>query len=485
MIIRFVHNPRPVLENGKLLQYQVMIPPLGLWSLADAATHYSNDVRIIHTGLETLKDSSYSFEKQLRAESPDLICFTLHWHKQVYEVFGASRAAKASCPDTKILIGGITATAFAESIMDQWRHVDFLIRGEAEKSLALLLKNDFRDPGGIPNLSWREPSGDPVHNPSGQAAQGAALDTYSHTRLDLLQNHELYRGRYFFDAASDTVESWGRSPRTWYLFVGRGCSVNCAYCGGGAKAHVIMSQRNRIAIRSPEAVFSDMKALRNNHDMNTFYTCFHPPRMPRAFYPKLFSLIRESFRPAMIFEFYDNTATDEFIADFAQTFDPEGSQLVFSPTAFTESARAHLCPSAPSNDEINSILIQTEQRRIPVVLFYSPLPQEPLEDLMRGLKTALSFLHRFAHLTIITMPIELEPLSPWAMEPGAFGIEPLRTTLQDYMTYHQRRGGVATEEDLGYRFAAFQNIMLRIAGLSQDPRWICFHPFLYDSFISQ
>ncbi len=483
MNIRFIHTPKRIEDRGKLLQYQVMIPPLGIWSLADLATRYSQNVRIIHTGIETLRDSGYRLEEKLAGEPPDLVCFALHWHKQLFEVYEMSRAVKRACPDTRVLLGGITATAFAESIMADWQHVDYIIRGESEQALDQLLRNKFTHPGTVSNISWRTPDGMPVHNPVDYHAPGHQLDMYSHTRITLLQNHELYRGRYFYDASSETFGKWTRSARTWYLYIGRGCTVDCAFCGGGAHAHSLLSRRTGVSMRSPEAVASDITYMNRNHDTRTFYICFHPPGFKRGFYSKCFSLIRKSsLKPGMIFEYYNTVPDVSFFKDFADTFDISTSQLVFSPTAFTETARKRFCPSGFSDDDLRKLLLETEKSGLPTVFYYSPLPQEPLEELMRGLKFARNLLRRFKHLTIITMPIEIEPLSPWALEPKKHGFEPLRTSLEHYMVYHSKRSEKSTENDLGYRFPHFESVIRSISGFSNDPRWICFHPFIFDSF---
>lgn len=479
MNIVFAHSPKIIEENGSFKQYQVMILPLGIWSLAEIAKSAGHNVEIVHLGIEKLVDDNFNLGNYMRSGSPDIVCFSLHWHLQLHEVYRESVDLKNKCPEVKILLGGITASVFYSEIMKSWEHIDFVIRGEAEKSLEMMLGSNMRDYSSVPNLSWRR-DGKVIHNPISYVASVSDLDSYKHTGLSLMKNARYYRGRYFYDR-SESFDRWSAAPRVWYLYVGRGCSVNCAYCGGGKLAHNTFATRDNISFRPHESVVMDMEIMRREYDTSSFYICYHPSQMSKDYYSELFNRAGANSDFSMIFEYYNSLPDKKFVENFGRTFNKERSQLVFSPTAFTEEARKRFCPSAFSDDVIEEFVKNCEDKGLQSVLFYSPLPQEDESEMMRGAERAAEMLRKYKGLAVIIMPIEIEPLSPWSLSPEKYGIKAIRNSFDEYIAHHARRRGVFTEEDLGYEFPAFERIMTRLKEKSESPRWICFQPYLYDS----
>lgn len=484
MKVLFVHMSKTVRgAGGEVLQHQIMVPPIGIWSLADAAASLGHDVEIIHAGIERLLDPQFSVADCAARAGADLVCFALHWHHQLLEVLKSSQAVKRTCPGAKILLGGLTASYFAEEIMSWWAHVDYVVWGEAEAAMETLLMRGFGAAADAPNLSWRDDDGNPVHNPvincMLECTPASRFEAHSHVNLSLMRNHDYYRGRYFFEpGGGETFERWRRSTRTWYLFTGRGCSVDCAFCGGGRRAHAALGGRKSIAMRTPEAVFADMKFLHEEHETDIFHICWHPPRMSNAYYKELFKLIRGEMNVSMIFEYYNQRPDAGFVREFARAFEPDNSQIILSPTAFTEAARRRLAPSAFSDETMLAFIEKTQERGINTVLFYSPLPLESKRDTMRGARFAAKLLDRFERLSVIVMPIEMEPMSLWNYYPRKYGIENTRSTLGDYLEHHAKERPLLTDEDLGYRFPRYEETMAELKSLSGNPRWLCYYPMI-------
>src|SRR5204862_311956 len=53
---------------------------------------------------------------------------------------------------------------------------------------------------------------------------------------------------------------YGRLSGHW-LCVGRGCHMNCGFCGGSKKSHLALSGREAILTRRPELVADDVARL--------------------------------------------------------------------------------------------------------------------------------------------------------------------------------------------------------------------------------
>ena len=81
----------------------------------------------------------------------------------------------------------------------------------------------------VPNLSYKD-SDMIVENPLTYTAAPGDLDKLDFVNLDFLKNHRLY---YKYQSVEfDVITSH-------WLCLGRGCKIDCSFCGGGKNAHKI------------------------------------------------------------------------------------------------------------------------------------------------------------------------------------------------------------------------------------------------------
>jgi radical SAM superfamily enzyme YgiQ (UPF0313 family) len=117
-----------------------------------------------------------------------------------------------------VVAGGLTSTVFSEEIIQKYEFIDAVIRGEAEKPFLELMKvleqNDKLDK--VPNLTFRNREGKVSVNEMMEPSE--TLDEYEYTRLDLIEPKKI-------------IYPEDRSAR-WFIPICRGCSYNCATCGG-------------------------------------------------------------------------------------------------------------------------------------------------------------------------------------------------------------------------------------------------------------
>ncbi len=479
MNIKFIHIPKKICERGKLVQYQVMIPSVGMWGLANLARAMGNDVEIIHTGIEETLDPEFNLETYLEKEKTDVVCVALHWHLQLHEVFETTKNIRERCPRVKIIIGGLTASYFYDSIMKEWPQIDVIIKGDAEKPLRALIHSGFRNLLRVPNVVWRDKNGNVNDNAITYCGSVDDIEEFSKIELKLLKNYEYYSGTYYLDVDRNVLTT---HEKRWYLNVGRGCSANCIYCGGGKEAFKVSSNRTNIALRSPEAVLQDMITLKNEFKFTDYYICFHPPSMKNSYYIKLFAMVRREMKTSMIFEYYNNLMDDNFIRIYSKMFMMERSRIDFSPTVFSENLRKYITPSAFRDSELEEIVKLMHNLGLKTCFYYSLFPQEKRESMLQGASVARRLIEKYPNLTVIIMPIDIEPFSPWFADPDKYGIHLTRSTLLEFQNHHSRRRGLDKEEDLGYRFPGYENVLDTIGNYSDNPRWCCFSKNIYNSF---
>ncbi len=192
---------------------------------------------------------------------PTHIAIILHW-QETAESFLSMGEKVRSIGDTKVKIlgGGFTAGYFGKDLLEKCDFLDYVIKGDPEKPLELLLKNTGLSE--IPNLIYRSPSGI-RSNKSTYCIARSTLSRISFCDLSLLFDHKPY---------IDAIEQKLGFP----LFIGRGCDFSCKYCGGSRRAFKLHSGRTKPEVRPIDAIISDLKRLKNF--TRKIYICYENDR---------------------------------------------------------------------------------------------------------------------------------------------------------------------------------------------------------------
>jgi len=124
-------------------------------------------------------------------------------------------------PGCHIVLGGPHATALPEETLQQFRSVDFVLRGDADRSFVDLCQalSHGAAPDDVPGLSRRSATGAILHTP--EAKPESNLDEMVHLDSSLLEAYHR-AGRY------NTIMLAERSIDS--LVASRGCPFHCAFC---------------------------------------------------------------------------------------------------------------------------------------------------------------------------------------------------------------------------------------------------------------
>ncbi len=431
MKVTLVHVPRPEHRNGRLERTFIMIMPVGLLGLADLLDRQGHEVDVIHLGLATLRDPDFDLARHLGQRRPGLVGFSLHWHQQLAGVIHeAERARGVLGPGARIVLGGFTASALGQDILERFPFIDHVVRGDGEGALAALAAGE--PPASVPNLVHRGDGG-AVQNAITYAATSAQLDELDPTRLDLLRDADLYSAQWFLKPG-DTPASYGSQRKVFYLAGGRGCTVNCTFCGGSARAHRELG-RDSISLRSPERLAEDaLKVTAAGYD--TLYLCFDPPGLPADHYPRFFALLRRlGLEPAMLFECY-GLPDSAFLDDFACTFDLPHSQLAFSPDSADDRSRKRHKGYTYSNADLERCLEACASRQIPTTAYFTLMPGDGPQEMDR-LREFQRRLRESWGCQVLTLPIEVEPGAAWQLNPEKYGLTGGPYDLDHFLRRHR------------------------------------------------
>jgi radical SAM superfamily enzyme YgiQ (UPF0313 family) len=154
-----------------------------------------------------------------------------------------AKLVKNACPNKTILIGGPQASVVAEPTLKAFPAVDFVLRGEAEQSLPVLLEEleTHRRFDKVPGLTCRSVFG-VQSNPDAPVI--ADLDALPPPAYHL------------------TGELHGE--RIAFLELGRGCPFACTFCSTNDFF------RRKFRLRSPQRVLDDMCAIDAEYGITSF-----------------------------------------------------------------------------------------------------------------------------------------------------------------------------------------------------------------------
>ena len=454
----FLHVPKLTNYYRPIGQFiWINFLPMGLLALADLLHRHGLSTQVLHLGLEWIEDRNFSVLDTLQEKSPRIVAFDLHWHHQSYDVMEIVKKVKASSPSTFIVLGGYTASFFHEEIMKNFDAVDGIIRGEAEVpmlELARTLLQGGNDLFAVPNLTWRR-KGRILMNPLSYVATEEDLNSLFFTNFPLLKNYSTYiryLGQPFFvKGVSKKKNFWMYSLKSpiYHLPVGRGCPVQCTWCGGGHLAQKAITGRREVVFRGVEKVLQTIQEALS-YGYETFHICYDPYPQNPEYYLRLFSRIREEkIKMECFFECF-GLPTVEFIQSFKATFPGSKSLVALSPDVGSVRARRIHKGYAYTNQALMECLDRLEQHQVFCDLFFTfGVPFEKKEDVYRTIRFQRELRKRYRYVKgIRTFTIEMEPGSPWHLNPELFGVKTRLRNFTDFYQYHS--DGANPFSSLGY-----------------------------------
>jgi len=433
---------------------------LGIFALADALRKAGLTSRILHLGLEKNLDPRFTLGKYLAAHPSRVVAFSLQFHQQLHDTLRAARAVKEENPSTYVVLGGMTASFFAGEILAQHPAVDAVIRGEGELPLRKLVgavASGNRDLASVENLTWRR-GNEVVVNRGVYVASADDLGALDMCDLSLMEHHERYVGmpKIFTRLALPAGLRWRvsrllsqKERRIFFaLPVGRGCVTNCFYCGGGSSAHRLINARTRPIFRSREKVLESIRQL-IRHGYEGTYVSFDPLPESDAYYRSLFDAMRaEGLTFAFIFSSW-SVPSREFLEGFSAALEPF-SYINISPETGSERLRKRARGVFFSNEQLMEALRCAEEKRVRTLVYFSMgIPGETREDFEETLRLKKRIEKEFRYAKTDTFAIEIEPASPWHLDPERYGITLFRRRLADFLR-EQGDPSYSTMTSLGY-----------------------------------
>ncbi len=249
--------------------------PMGTFGVCDYLSKKNIPVRILNLSLYDHREMEQILEEYLNLFKPTHIGLIFHWQETAEGLLWVGEYIRSRYRHLKIICGGFTAGYFGENLLKKCSFIDYIIKGDPEQPLNLLLRET--DPVEIPNLIYRDSSA--IHaNELSYFIDQDNLSQLSFCEPTYLHDHELY---------IKAIEQNLGFP----IFIGRGCEFNCTYCGGSRGSFKLHSEREKPVVRAISSVIADLKRLKNF--TNKIYICYENNR---DYIKELFeALLKEKF----------------------------------------------------------------------------------------------------------------------------------------------------------------------------------------------
>jgi B12-binding domain/radical SAM domain protein len=305
---------------------QFEVEPIGFTSLRNHLEEKGFEAHQENLTMRMLFDKGFDVEDYIRSTDARLFGIDLHWLVHAHGSLEIAKICKKHHPETPIAFGGLTASRFRREIIESFPFIDYVIRGDGERPLSELLEylSGKRGIGEVANLCWRE-RGDYREN----QLQFVIED------LDFLDYTSSLRNE-----AADPTWNPNQSISRAIVPLVRGCSFNCATCGGSRYAYSNLFGRRKLAVRSPNAVVEDLVQIQQKCRLRKGEHIFlvGDPRLGgEKYWRELFKSIGQSVDlPILIELFYP--ASNEFLAAALRSMPRTIFQI--SPDSAVESVRS-------------------------------------------------------------------------------------------------------------------------------------------------
>ncbi len=400
--------------------------------------------RGLNVPLELRKDDAFDPRPWIEAHEFSIALIDINWYLHLAGGLDLAALVKSVRPGATVLVGGLTATRFAEEILQRFPAVDAVCRGDGEVPALMLAekcagKADRRMED-IPNLGWRGEDGIQL-NP--QSYVDRDMDRWNYRDLGFLESEKDY---YY-----NSILKWADLATHW-LALGRGCRFACYHCDGSSQAQKKLFGRAGLMVRDPKLVARDIEILAGRGIQNVSFT-HDLVHIGEDYWRTLFAAVRASgVRIGAMQPFWQSLPGEDFTREFSETFVMENSYVNVSIETAVEEMRRHIhnC-TFYTNAEFFEGLRTLRRHGVPIMVYFRlNAPWESARTMEVNIKCAAEVFRMFPEDVppIFVSDVPLDPSSPYSHagegSGSRFSFSFPELSFDDY--YQFSRGMIAVEK---------------------------------------
>jgi hypothetical protein len=408
--------------------------PAGVFPMLNHARRHGFTVSAVNEAVELALDPHFDTARFLARHPAQVYAIDLHWHEHAHGALSLARLIHERRPDAVVVLGGITASRYADEILRDHPEVDHVVSGYGEEPLLQLLQGLRRRAA-------------PPRGTVLTAAAPLTLDDYDETDHTVLRH-----AREYGMAAIHGLRTDGGPPSVWYRN-GVGCFRNCSYCGGAASAHVQVFGHRRPLRRSPARVAADLARLAAQGMAWVSLTHDVSSGSP-GYWRELFAAVRASRARLGVYLEANGLPSAEFVRELARTFVPADTRVAITPLCGDDAQRA-LNGKSFGARRLRACLRRIKEAGLGLVLYFAdglpgPMPGGRTRSLLLKAQLDAEFRPQMSVMT----PLTLDPGSPMQQRSDELGVRVRLRTLADYLARAAARSDGRPYDSPGYGLRA-------------------------------
>ena len=405
--------------------------PIGFMTISAHLIAAGYKTRIVNIAGQMLADQKFDAEKKIKGIDADIYGIDLHWMPHAHGAIELAKIVKKYHPDAKVEFGGFTSSYFYDELIHR-PEIDLVMRGDTTEVPTVKLL-DVLSKGGdlseVPNLVWKDAEGK-IHD-NGVTHVLDSLDSVIFDYGVMIKNVM----RTMDVKGSLPWKSWADTPLT-SVFTVRGCSVNCAECGGSRDANGRVACRKKPAFRSPVKLAEDVANI-NSYMKAPIFIVGDLRQAGMKYADEFLNAVKELDPDNhFVIELF-NGANAEYFKKCDRAFGA-GWSIEFSPDSYDEAVRMAL-GKGYTNEAIERTLPAAFENGCSRfdLFFMTGLPQQTRESAMetaRGSKRLWDCVRKDDKLFIYDSPFApfVDPGSRAFEEPDKWGYKLRARTLEDH-----------------------------------------------------
>ncbi|MCQ2362679.1 MAG: cobalamin-dependent protein, partial [Acidaminococcaceae bacterium] len=378
--ILLIHVPQCYWAEQEKIEFHVGIMPMGFYSMASQLAKAGFQPEILHLAVEVFLGDKIPIAKYVRETGCKMVGLSLHWYQQSFDTLMVAELIKKSNPDVFVFLGGYTASAYSEEILEKYPFVDGIIKGEGEvpcNSLAKqIIKNNSHDLSQVSNLYWRNEQGQIVKNEKTWVANTEELNSFDFAEGVKYLKHSDTCLKVPIVLEFNKDKAYLDKVKTFVVCSNRGCVGNCAWCGGGLRASEIVTGRKCVTIREPQIVADEILRFHTDEQITRFYFGNDPLPMTQENIIVIMDILgKQAMGKIKIGYECFALPTEKFLQSFKKNLHQD-SQVILSPDYASQEKRRECKTFTYTNEELLKSIAKMAEMGIKSQVYFGIMPDD-------------------------------------------------------------------------------------------------------------